>query len=131
MVWDGTEKPVAYTSRSLSKVECNYSQLEKEGLACVNGVKRFHAYLFALTTNPSLLFSVNAKHHLHKLQLRSVGGCCFCLRMSIPLTYSVPWKSRRIERIATAANGRTTGTCAALGAFGQLTCNSTSDSVLD
>ena len=43
---DGTEKPIAYTSRSLSKPEQNYSQLEKEGLACIFGVKKFHAYLF-------------------------------------------------------------------------------------
>ena len=43
---DGTEKPITYASRSLSKPERNYSQLEKEGLACTFGVKKFHAYLF-------------------------------------------------------------------------------------
>ena len=43
---DGTERPIGYASRSLSAAERNYSQLEREGLACVFGVKKFHAYLF-------------------------------------------------------------------------------------
>ena len=43
---DGTEKPVGFVSRTLSPAERNYSQLEKEGLACVFGIKRFHSYLF-------------------------------------------------------------------------------------
>ena len=43
---DGTEKPVAYASRTLSPVEKRYSQLDKEALAIVFGVKRFHQYLF-------------------------------------------------------------------------------------
>ena len=42
---DGTERPIGYTSRSLSPSEQNYSQLE-EGLSCVFGVKQFHSYLF-------------------------------------------------------------------------------------
>ena len=43
---DGSEKPIGFISRTLSETEKKYSQIEKEGLACVFGVKRFHAYLF-------------------------------------------------------------------------------------
>ena len=43
---DGSERPVAYASRSLTKSEKNYSQLEKEGLSCTFGVHKFHSYLF-------------------------------------------------------------------------------------
>jgi len=43
---DGQERPVAFASRSLSTAEKNYSQLEREGLAVVFGVKRFHQYLY-------------------------------------------------------------------------------------
>ena len=43
---DGSERPVAYASKSLSPAEKNYSQLDKEALAIVFGVKRFHAFLY-------------------------------------------------------------------------------------
>ncbi|XP_048247554.1 uncharacterized protein K02A2.6-like [Haliotis rufescens] len=43
---DGTEKPVAFASCSLSPAEKNYSQLDKEALAIVFGIKKFHQYLF-------------------------------------------------------------------------------------
>ena len=36
---DGTEKPVGYASRTLTKAEKNYSQLENEGLSCIFGIK--------------------------------------------------------------------------------------------
>lgn len=43
---NGEDRPVCYASRSLSAAEKNYSQLEKEALACVWGVKKLHKYLF-------------------------------------------------------------------------------------
>ena len=42
---DGTERPVAFASRTLAPAEKKYAQLEKEGLAIVFGVKKFHDYL--------------------------------------------------------------------------------------
>ena len=43
---DNTERPIAYASRSLTKTE-KHSQIDKEALALVWGVKKFHTYIFA------------------------------------------------------------------------------------
>ena len=43
---DVSEKPIGYASHTLNKAERNYSQLEKEGLSCVFGIKHFYSYLF-------------------------------------------------------------------------------------
>ena len=43
---DGTEKPIGFSSRTLSGAERKYSQIEKKGLTCVFGVTRFRSYLY-------------------------------------------------------------------------------------
>src|ERR1700755_3459311 len=43
---DGSEKPIAYASRTLSKTEEKYSQIDKEALALIFGVRKFHMYLY-------------------------------------------------------------------------------------
>jgi transposase InsO family protein len=43
---NGQEQPIAFASRSLSNTEKKYSQLDKEGLAIVFGVKKYHQYLY-------------------------------------------------------------------------------------
>ena len=39
---NGEERPVAYASRTLTQTERGYSQLEKEALSLVYGVKKYH-----------------------------------------------------------------------------------------
>ena len=43
---DNLEEPIAFASRSLAAAEKNYSQLDKEALAVLFGVKKFHTYLY-------------------------------------------------------------------------------------
>ena len=53
---DGTDQPIAFATRTLSKVEQRYAHLDKEGLAIVWGVKKFHQYLFGR------LFTIMSDH---------------------------------------------------------------------
>lgn len=39
---NGSERPIGYGSCTLGSSERNYSQLEKEGLSCIFGIKKFH-----------------------------------------------------------------------------------------
>jgi hypothetical protein len=56
------KKPIAYASNSLSDAKKNYSQLDKEALVIVFGVKRFHQYiygrLFTLITDHRPLLAI-------------------------------------------------------------------------
>ena len=43
---DGSEHPIAFTSRTLRPSEKNYAQLEKEALSLIFGVTKFHKHLY-------------------------------------------------------------------------------------
>ena len=43
---DGTEGPIAYASRSLTKSERNNSVIEKEALAIILGIRKFQQFLY-------------------------------------------------------------------------------------
>ena len=72
---DSSERPVAFASRSLTKTECKYAQIDKEALLIVWGVKRFHVYLygrrFKLVTDDKPLTAI---FHLKKES--SCHDCC-------------------------------------------------------
>jgi len=59
---DGSERPIAYASKILSSTEKRYSQIEKEGLSIVFGIKKFFKYLcgrkFLLVTDHKPLLSI-------------------------------------------------------------------------
>ena len=58
-------QPVAFASRALTRTERNYCQLEKEMLALVFGVHRFHQYIYGLPvileTDPQPLQAIMKK----------------------------------------------------------------------
>ena len=58
----GDERPIAFASRSLSKSEQNYAQIDKEALALIFEVQKFHAYIcgrkFTLVTDHQPLTTI-------------------------------------------------------------------------
>lgn len=61
---NGSERPIGFMSRTLNKAERNYSQLDKEGLAIMFGLQRFHKYLYGrkftiVTDHKPLLYLFN------------------------------------------------------------------------
>ena len=88
---NGEEQPVAFASRSLSAAEKNYSQAEKETLACIFAVKRFHSYLcgreFTLTTDHKPLLTLLGEHKPISHQEYNVGHS-YCQHTSARLRSS-------------------------------------------
>ena len=69
---DGSECPVAYTLRTLTKSERNYTQVEKEALPLVFGVRKFHQYLYGpqftiLTDHKPLKTILGPKNNIPQL----------------------------------------------------------------
>ena len=59
---NGNERPVSYASRTLTAAEKNYSQLEREALGIMFGIKRFHKFIygrkFVLVTDNQPLMAI-------------------------------------------------------------------------
>ena len=43
---DGTERPIAFASRTLLPSECNYTQIEREALSLVFGTQKFYQFIY-------------------------------------------------------------------------------------
>ena len=75
---DGTERPIAFASRTLLPSEKNYSQVEKEALSLIFGVSNFHTYLygrhFTLVTDHKPLTTILGPKKGQSLQLAFSDG---------------------------------------------------------
>ena len=69
---DETGRPIAFPSRKLTKSDKNYTQLEKEALSSVYGVKKFYRYLYgqkfiSLTDHQALTTIFNSRKGIPSL----------------------------------------------------------------
>uniref|UniRef100_A0A8C5M2W2 ribonuclease H n=1 Tax=Leptobrachium leishanense TaxID=445787 RepID=A0A8C5M2W2_9ANUR len=89
---DGREAPVTYYSRTLSPAERNYAQIDKEALAIVAGIKKFHDFLYGRTSTiftdhkPLLGLFTADKQTPQILSPRMLRWSIF---MAVPLSYKV------------------------------------------
>ena len=94
---DGTERPIAFASRTLNKTETNYSQIDKEALTVVWAVKKFNCYLytrhFSIITNHQPLSAI-----FHPCKNIPVPTAAHLQRYAIFLfghNYSIQYRSTR------------------------------------
>lgn len=71
---DGVAHPVAYASRKLLPREARYSTIEREGLALVWAIQKFHVFLygkcFLLQTDHEPISYINSAKHVNNRVLR-------------------------------------------------------------
>ncbi|KAK3732926.1 hypothetical protein RRG08_002537 [Elysia crispata] len=91
---NGEERPIAYASRSLSKAETNYAQIEKEALSIMFGIRKFHQYVYGrcftlITDHKPLLKIFGPKNNLPSMAAARI------LRWSVELCayqYDIQYK---------------------------------------
>ena len=92
---DGSERPIAFALRTLSKTEKNYFQIDKEALALVWGVKKFHLYLFGrhftLVTDHEPLTSIF--HPKKGIRAMTVARLQRCALFLTGFNYSIEYKN--------------------------------------
>ncbi|KAL5250031.1 hypothetical protein ACHWQZ_G015941 [Mnemiopsis leidyi] len=69
---DGRERPIEFISRRLSKAERNYSQIDREALAIIWAIKKFHIYLYGtkfklVTDHKALVFIFDTNRKLPEM----------------------------------------------------------------
>ena len=89
------DRPIAFASRSLTQAERNYAQIEREALAIIFGIQKFHQYLYArkftlYTDNKPLSLILGPKKGIPVLAAQRL------IRWAIMLggyTYDIKYKS--------------------------------------
>ena len=88
---NGTRRPIAYGSQTLNEHETRYGQIDKEALAILFGLKRFHVYLYG--------------RHFTSLTNHKPLECSFGPKRAIPLLAAMRLQRWAIIRIACRSSG--------------------------
>ena len=97
---DGSERPIAYASRTLSASEKNYSQIEKEALGLIYAVKKFHQYIYGrqftlVTDHKPLLVILGPKKGIPPLAAARMQRWSFLLSANIVLV--LLWRGKDLS----------------------------------
>ena len=88
---NGKECLISFASRTLALSEKNYSQLEKEALSLIFGLRKFHQYLyerkFTLVTDHQPLTTILTARKVFQLllQLVCIGLVIVCSQLHYPV----------------------------------------------
>ena len=69
---DGSERPIAYASRTLLPSEKNYAQIEREALLLVFGIQKFHQFIYGCS------FTLVTDHKLLTTRWKEGDSCYSC-----------------------------------------------------
>lgn len=72
------EKPVAYSSRTLSAAEKNYAHIERKLLTIVFGIQKFHKYLYVRVL--TIVTDHRRSHADHRNRLRHIFDAKYACR---------------------------------------------------
>ena len=97
---DGEEQPIAFASRTLSASEQNYSMIEKEALAIIFGLKKFHQYLYGrrfslITDHKPLTLLLGPKRGIPVLAVSRLQR--WAIQLGV-YQYDIEYRASNIER---------------------------------
>ena len=95
---DGRDRPIAHASGTLSPAEKNYGQVEKEALAMVYGITKFHKYSygreFLLQTDHKPLLGLLKEDK----QIPAMASACIqCWALTLS-NYQYIFEHRQVQR---------------------------------
>ena len=101
---DGSDRPIAYASRTLAPAERKYSQLDKEALAIVFGVDKFHQYFYGkhftiLSDHKPLQYLFNEQRPVPPMALSTVQRWALTLSA---YSYSIVYRPGKLQGNADA-----------------------------